>query len=188
MEKRKKGRKVALVAGLALVVLFVAMAWTYWGEIRYWYALWRDFESLAVNPQGRPEYRHRQTGIVFVGLRGGTFEMGSPETEAGRSDIEGPVHKVTLSPFLISKCEVTQEQWKQIMGRNPSSAKGDELPVHQIGWENCEEFCRKTRLSLPTEAQWEYACRARTTTAFAFGDTLTTKQANFASEHPFAVD
>ena len=74
------------------------------------------------------------------------------------------------------------------MGRNPSSPKGDELPVHFIAWENCEEFCRKTGLSLPTEAQWEYACRARTTTAFAFGDTLTTKQANFASEHPVAVD
>ena len=98
------------------------------------------------------------------------------------------MHKVQLSPYLISKYEVTQEQWKRIMGINPSRSIGDELPVHRIAWENCEEFCRRTGLSLPTEAQWEYACRSRTTTPFAFGDTLSTKQANFASEHPVAVD
>ena len=68
MQKPKKGRKVALVAGIALVVLSVVMVWTYWEEIRSWYALWRDFESLGLNVQGRPEYRHQQTGIVFVGL------------------------------------------------------------------------------------------------------------------------
>ncbi len=76
MESHKKGRKVALVAGLALVVLSVAMVWTYREEIRSWYAFWRDFESLGKNAQGYPEYRHRHTGIVFVGLPGGTFEMG----------------------------------------------------------------------------------------------------------------
>ncbi len=99
MQKPKKGRKVALVAGLALVVLSVAMVWTNWGEIRF--SL--KFERLSKNAQGYPEYRHRETGIVFVGLPGGTFEMGSPETESGRNPIEGPVHKVTLSPFLIAR-------------------------------------------------------------------------------------
>ncbi len=61
---RKKGRKVALVAGLALVVLSVVVVGTYWGEIRAWYAVWRDFESLGKNAQGYPEYQHRETGIV----------------------------------------------------------------------------------------------------------------------------
>ena len=74
MAHTKKGRKVALLAGLALVVLSVAMVWTYWTEIRSWYEFRRDFESLGKNAQGRPEYRHRETGIVFVGLPGRTFE------------------------------------------------------------------------------------------------------------------
>ncbi len=104
MQKTKKGRKVALVAGLALVVLSVAMVWTYWGEIGFFL----KFERLGKNAQGRPEYRHRETGIVFVGLPGGTFMMGSPESESGRRESEGPVHKVTLSPFLIAKYEVSQ--------------------------------------------------------------------------------
>ncbi len=81
MEKTNKGRKVALVAGLALVVLSVAMAWTYWTDIRFFL----KFERLGRNEQGYPEYRHRQTGIVFVKLPGGTFEMGSPDSESVHS-------------------------------------------------------------------------------------------------------
>ncbi len=103
MQKRKKGRKVALVAGLALVALSVAMVWTSWEDIRFFL----KFERLGKNAQGYPEYRHRQTRIVFVGLPGGTFEMGSPDSEIGRGSDEGPVHKVTLSPFLIAKYEVS---------------------------------------------------------------------------------
>ncbi len=80
MQKTKKGRKVALVAGLALVVLSVAMVSTYWGEIGFFL----NFERLGKNEQGFPEYRHRQTGIVFVALPGGTFEMGSPGKDRGR--------------------------------------------------------------------------------------------------------
>ncbi len=112
MKKPKKGRKVAVVAGLALVVLSVAMGWTYWEEIRSWYAVWRDFESLGRNAQGYPEYWHVQTGIVFVRLPGGTFEMGGPESEGGGKD-ERPVHKVTLSPFLIAKCGAPGEAWER---------------------------------------------------------------------------
>ena len=165
MQKRKKGRKVAFVAGLALVVLSVAMVWTYWGEIRFFL----KFESLGKNEQGYPEYLHRRTGIVFVGLPGGTFEMGSPGSEAGRIDDEGPVHKVTLSPFLIAKYEVSQAEWKRVMGDNPHPPrfKGDTLPVERVSWDDCHEFCERTGLSLPTEAQWEYACRAGTSGAYA---------------------
>ncbi len=162
MPKPKKGRKVALVAGLALVVLSVAMVWTYWKEIGFFL----KFERLGPNDQGYPEYRHRQTGIVFVGLPGGTFEMGSPGSEAGRMDWEGPVHKVTVSPFLIAKYEVSQAEWGKVMGVNPFRFKGDTLPVEQVSWDDCQEFCTKTGLSLPTEAQWEYTCRAGTSGPF----------------------
>ena len=182
--KRRKGKIVAGFAGVVVAVLIGVC----WPQFVAWYDFLSLFESIGKNEQGYPEYRHRQTGIVMVRVPGGSFSMGSPVTETERQENEGPVHKVMLSPFLISKYEVTQEQWIRIMGRNPSQSKGDDLPVHQIAWDNCKEFCKKTGLSLPSEAQWEYGCRARTTTAFAFGDTLTAKQANLASEHPVAVD
>ena len=94
--------------------------------------------------------------------------MGSPETEKGRWVEEGgPVHEVTLSPFLIAKYEVNQAEWKKVMGNNPSLFKGDALPVARVSWEDCQEFCKKWGLSLPTEAQWEYACRAGKAGPFA---------------------
>ncbi len=96
-----------------------------------------------------------------------------------RLDREQPRHKVSLSPFLVAKYEVSQSAWKKVMGSNPSHFQGENLPVEQVSWEDCQEFCRKTGLSLPSEAQWEYACRAGTNTDFAFGDSLTTNQANF---------
>ncbi len=115
MAHTKKGRKVALLAGLALLVLSVAVVWSYWGEIRF--AL--NFERLAKNAQGFTEYRHRQTGIVFVGLPGGEFEMGAPRTESlpgfSFEEDEGPVHKVALSPFLIAKYEVSQTKPPRLM-------------------------------------------------------------------------
>jgi len=115
------------------------------------------------------EYRHDQTGMEFVLVPGGTFMMGSPSGEAGRGSNEVQ-HQVTLSPYLISKTEVTQAVWERVMSSSPSRFKGADRPVEQVSWEDCMGFCQKTGLTLPTEAQWEFACRAGTQSAYYFGN------------------
>lgn len=114
-------------------------------------------------------------------IASGTFTMGSPPSEQGRNSGEGPQTAVTLRGFWLGKTEVTQGQWQAVMGNNPSVYKGDALPVENVAWEDVIEFCRKLterersagrlpdgyRYTLPMEAQWEYACRAGTTTPHA---------------------
>jgi formylglycine-generating enzyme required for sulfatase activity len=112
----------------------------------------------------------------FVLIPAGSFVMGSPE-EAGDGD-ESPPHKVTLTePFYLGKYEVTQQQWETVMGANPSRFKGAKLPVESVSWNDCQRFLAALQLShtgrqfsLPTEAQWEYACRAGTMTRWSFGN------------------
>jgi formylglycine-generating enzyme required for sulfatase activity len=111
----------------------------------------------------------------------GTFKMGSPETEAGHFKDE-TLHEVTISkPFYLGKYPVTQSQWQAVMGSNPSYFKGPQRPVEEVSWEDAVEFCRKLSelpeekaagrvYRLPTEAEWEYACRAGSQTAYSFGD------------------
>ena len=114
------------------------------------------------------------------------FQMGSPESEKYHQD-NALQHEVTLTkPFYMGKYEVTQEQWESVMGNNPSSrTKGAKLPVTNVSWEDCQEFIKKLNektsggYRLPTEAEWEYACRAGTTTAYSFGDKITPKDANY---------
>jgi len=116
----------------------------------------------------------------------GEFMMGSPDTEKERQDDEGPLHKVRISrPFYMAIYETTQAQYRAIMGRNPSLFDGDDRPVERLSWNNATEFCvlmsQKAgfEVRLPTEAEWEYACRAGTSTRFNVGDALSTKKANF---------
>jgi formylglycine-generating enzyme required for sulfatase activity len=112
-------------------------------------------------------------GIKFVLVQPGKFMMGSEEYEW-----EKPVHKVTISkPFYLGIYPVTQKEWKAIMGNNPSYFKGDNLPVESVSWNDVQEFIKKlnkkegaNKYRLPSEAEWEYAARAGTTTRYSFGD------------------
>ena len=116
-------------------------------------------------------------GIEMVWCPPGEFLMGSPESEEGREDDETQ-YRVTLTKgFWMAKTETKQEQWQTLMGGNPSSFKGDNLPVEQVRWDDVQGWLTKMngqnalpsgwKWSLPTEAQWEYACRAGTTTMYA---------------------
>jgi len=127
-------------------------------------------------------------GMKLVYIPAGEFMMGSPslEREDKRDDDEGPQHRVKLSKgFYMGRTEVTQAQYKAIMGSNPSHFKGDNLPVEQVSYDEATEFCEKLSRKegwsyrLPTEAEWEYACRAGTQTPFYFGKELTKNNANF---------
>ena len=107
----------------------------------------------------------------------GKFTMGSPESEKDRNKDEGPQREVTISqPFYMGVYEVTQEQYEQVMGSNPSNFKGAQNPVERVSWNDAVEFCKKLStktgktVRLPTEAQWEYACRAGSKTRFHYGD------------------
>ncbi len=132
--------------------------------------------------------------LTLVTIPAGTFLMGSPEGEGSPS--EYPQHPVTVNSFLMGMHLVTQRQWQQVakypmvkhpLISNPSYFKGDNLPVEQVSWQDAMEFC--ARLSqitgryyrLPSEAEWEYACRARTTTPFYFGSAIAPHLVNYLS-------
>lgn len=114
---------------------------------------------------------HDKTGMEFCLIPGGSFMMGSPKGELGRDDdMEEPQHRVTVPPFLFCRTEVTEEAWARLYGADPSWWHGTYLPVTQVSWYDCQVWCRRAGLRLPSEAEWEYACRAGTTTRFYFGD------------------
>ncbi|HPX10981.1 MAG TPA: formylglycine-generating enzyme family protein, partial [Syntrophales bacterium] len=133
-------------------------------------------------------------GMTFVLIPPGIFVMGSPPTEPQRFDDEVQ-HRVELTkPFYMQRTAVTQGQWKAVMKGNPShfNGCGDSFPVEQISWEDCRRFIEKLnrreetdRYRLPTEAEWEYACRAGTASPFNTGDCLSTDQANYNGNYPY---
>ncbi|TAF52884.1 MAG: hypothetical protein EAZ61_07425 [Oscillatoriales cyanobacterium] len=150
-----------------------------------------------------PEYfteRVNGIGIEMVAIPGGRFWMGSPDGEAGRDDDESPQHEVSVPDFFLGKFTVTQAQWRAVaqlpqinqnLNANPSKFKGDNRPVERVSWDEAQEFCARLSQAtgkayrLPSEAQWEYACRAGSTTPFAFGATLNTDIANYNGNYTY---
>ena len=133
----------------------------------------------------------------MIAIPTGTFTMGAPEEESG-GDMALPTHEVTVQSFCMGRHQVTQAQWRVVAGYpqidreinpDPSDFKGDRLPVENVNWDDVQEFCNRLSAHtgkiyrLPSEAEWEYACRAGTTTAFHFGETIAPELANYdASE------
>jgi formylglycine-generating enzyme required for sulfatase activity len=167
-----------------------------------------EFETVTVNKRGEIINRRRLQAtqiieqvngveIAMVSIVGGTFLMGSPEDEAERISWEGPQHQVTIEPFYMGKYPVTQAQWLAVMGSNPSRFKDgnwENRPVEKVSWNDAIAFCDKlSKLTgqeyrLPSEAEWEYACRAGTTTPFYFGETITSDLANYNSNYTYASE
>ncbi len=162
-----------------------------------------QFETVAVNAQGNITNRRNGEAKYFeedlgngvtlemVQIPGGNFTMGSPEGEAERDKDESPQHQVTVPRFFMGKYAVTQAQYQAIMGTNPANFKGEKRPVETVSWDDAVEFCQKLSQKtgktyrLPSEAEWEYACRAGTTTPFYFGETITTDLVNYNGGFPY---
>ncbi|MCX7048964.1 MAG: SUMF1/EgtB/PvdO family nonheme iron enzyme, partial [Candidatus Sumerlaeota bacterium] len=138
----------------------------------------KDNSSGARRGQKEEAYWETAAGLSLqmIWIPGGTFRMGSPPSESMRSEDEGPVHEVTLDGFWMGETEVTQAQYQALMGKKPSFFEGADCPVERVFRNDVMEFCRllsaKTnrQYTLPTEAQWEYACRAGSSSRFCFGD------------------
>jgi len=166
-----------------------------------------EFEVVNVNKYGEiikrtPEKASYYTeklpkGVTMdmVYIPGGTFDMGSPKTEENRFSDEGPQHNVTIPSFFMGKYPITQVQWEAVMGNNPSYFKGKNTKnrsVESISWDDVEKFCEKLSeitgktYRMPSEAEWEYACRAGTTTPFYFGETITSDLANYNGSYTYA--
>jgi formylglycine-generating enzyme required for sulfatase activity len=158
----------------------------------------RNTELVKRSRRAKAEYFREALGnnvfLDMVSIPGGSFQMGAAKDEEGASSDEYPQHSVTIAPFYMGKFAITQAQWKAIaalpkinhdLNLDPANFKGANRPVEQISWFEAVEFCdRLTQQTgkpyrLPSEAEWEYACRAGTTTPFHFGETISTDLANY---------
>ena len=148
------------------------------------------------------ENLENQVQLEMVQIPAGTFKMGAPENEEASRDSERPQHEVTVPTFFMGKYQVTQAQWKFVaslekvnrkLKPDPSDFKGDNRPVERVSWSDSVEFCdrlseyTKRNYRLPSEAEWEYACRAGTTTPFHFGETITSDLANYNAEYTYGA-
>ncbi len=174
-----------------------------------------DFQHARVDPDGRMVTRTPEQAVAYaeelgpgnrlemVQIRPGAFEMGSSANEPYGETNERPVRKVQVSGFFLSRFEITQQQWAAIAATprvaidlvaRPSSFKGEDRPVESVTWLEAKEFCaRLSRLTgrlyrLPTEAEWEFACRGGTQSPFCFGQTIISSLANYQADRPYASE
>jgi formylglycine-generating enzyme required for sulfatase activity len=159
-----------------------------------------SMERRPLQVEGYREELGEGVALTMVTIPAGSFLMGSSEDEPERLEDEGPQHRVTLGAFFMAQTPITQAQWRAVAGwqkvgrdlkPDPSTFKGANRPVEQVSWLDALEFCRRLsnrtdqRYGLPSEAQWEYACRAGSTTPFHFGATLTPELANYNANHVY---
>ena len=163
-----------------------------------------DFDVITVDAYGKENSRNKSFARFFpedlgnsivlemVYIPGGTFMMGSPDSESQRDYSESPQHRVTVPTFYPGKYPITQAQWEAVMGNNRSGFKGEKRPVENVSSNQAVEFCKKLSQTtgkiyrLLSEAEWEYACRAGTTTPFHFGETITPKLVNYEGNVTYA--
>jgi formylglycine-generating enzyme required for sulfatase activity len=154
-----------------------------------------------MNSQLSEDSRFFNMIVDTVCIPSGDFLRGSPDDEPERSKRESPQHEVTVASFFMGRYPVTQAQWRAVavlpkverkLEADPSNFKGDDRPVEQVSWYEAVEFCKRlsyhtgNTYRLPTEAEWEYACRAGTTTPFHFGAMITTDVANYSGNYTYA--
>jgi formylglycine-generating enzyme required for sulfatase activity len=167
-------------------------------------------ERRSLEVRGRTLELGVEVSLPLIAIPAGEFVMGSPVDEPRHQDSEGPQHRVRLEGFLMGQTPITQAQWRLVARPVPPLGQGwqrelplnpsrfahqpdsDNRPVEQVGWQDAVEFCRRISVltgddyMLPSEAQWEYACRAGTTTPFAFGETITQELVNYDTNYTYA--
>ena len=162
-----------------------------------------EFDVITVDSYGRENSRTKSFARFFpedlgnsivlemVDIPGGTFMMGCPNDEEGVNFQQTPQHRVTVPTFYAGKYPITQAQWEAVMGNNPSRFKGEKRPVEKVSWHDAVAFCQKLSQTtgktyrLFSEAEWEYACRAGTTTPFHFGETITPELVNYDGNYSY---
>jgi formylglycine-generating enzyme required for sulfatase activity len=160
-----------------------------------------SMEPRPLQVEGYREDLGEGVALTMVRIPAGSFLMGSPEGESERFDDEGPQHEVTLGAFFMAQTTITQAQWRTVaawqqlerdLKPDPAKFKGANRPVERVNWNDAQEFCRRLsqrtgqRYGLPSEAQWEYACRAGSSTPFYCGATLTPELANYNGNFIYA--
>ena len=174
-----------VLQGLAAVPVMAVMLW---GVVLPYFPKVARTPDMAAGTRFRDCKDDACPWMVVVPA--GNFVMGSPADEPNRDSDEGPQHSVRVTKFAMARFEVTQGQWKALMGSNPSAVKdcGDDCPVENVSWDDAQAYVKKLsektgqQYRLPSEAEWEYAARAGTTTAYAFGATLSESQANMGNK------